>query len=654
MLTVGNTPGVSDYNIVVKGTGNSALDEANLAAAVSSLNGLGKGTLWIDGSVILLNDKNFTAPIHLKGLDQDAEIVVQSTNPSFVSAFAWNPTFTYSTPSTTYSISNSKTRAEYITTSGTGYTPTEGDWILLYDFGASISGVEPHNVGGTQGPMEIHQIHEYDSSTGRSYTSDPVIDLMNVSGTLAVIDFQENVEVENLKFRQTTSQIDFQNALHFRKINGVKVKNVRMDRNGVGAIYANYCVNVDISDVSIEGTLKNDNVYGIVAGVVNGFTFRDSIVHGTRHVFTTTAGASSGLKRMGTPLNCKVSNVSAYLTHKVDASNVATTRVALDTHAEGWGVTFENCNVYGNGILSNIAAQTRSRYSVFKNCKFFGSKSVGSTSNGTKGVRIGGLNAVVDDCVFDGFWRPLEFIPVVSGNTNHNGVIKNCLFKNTTSSAIILGEGSGHTITGCHFMDCASLYTGTSEFGDVIRVSAPTYYNHLISNCVFVKDSARCAINSSTLTPSQLKVVSNTFIGFSYPTSSGPLGFLSSGVYGQNMELAYAYSNHYDNVSYTGRKAGQDALGNISGIYTLHFESGTYDNKTAVLNNNLTLTATGLIPGQYHFLMSQDATGGRTITWSNVNWNGTDPQPKASGLTTSLFQLYYDGMTWYGTAYFNN
>ena len=653
MLTVGNITGVSDYNIVVKGTGDANTDENNLAAAVSTLNGWGKGTLWIDGSVILLNDKNFTAPIHLKGLDQDAEIIVQNTSPSFVSAFAWNPTFSYA-GLTAYSMSTNKNRADYVSVSGTGYTPTEGDWVLMWDSGVNISGVEPHYTGGTQSPMEIHQIHEYDSSTQRAYFSDFVVDIMNVSGKIAVIDFQENVEVSNLKFSQTTSQNDFQNALYFRKINGVKVDNVRMDRNGVGAIYANFCANVDISNVHIEGTLKYDNVYGIVAGVVNGFNFRDSIVHGTRHVFTTTAGTAISTKRLGTPLKCSVKNITCYDCVKVDTSNNITTRVALDTHAEGWGISFEDCKVYISGTsYSNIGASTRSRYTVYKNCQFFGSKDVGSNSAGIKGIRISGLRAVVDGCIFDGIWKPIEIAPVISGNTNHSCIISKCIFKNIISSAIYLNEGSGHVITDCLFQECASLYNGTSELGDIIKIN-PSYFNHKISNCVFIRDEAKCAINQSTLTPSQLKVISNTFFGFSYPTSSGPLGFFESGDYGQNMEKAYAYSNHYDNVSYAGRKAGQDPLGNVSGVYTMHFESGTYDNKTAVLNGNLTLTATGNLPGQYHLLVSQDAGGSKTITWSNVNWNGTDPQPKITGLTTSLFQLYYDGMTWYGTAYFNN
>ena len=654
MFTVGNIPGVSDYNIVVKGTGDANTDENNLAAAVNTLNGWGKGTLWIDGQVILLNDKKFTAPINLKGMDSNAEIVVQSTNPAFVAAFSWNESFAY-TSLTSYNISTSKQKSEYVSVSGIGYTPTEGDWVLVWDLGATISDLAPHNVGGAQGPMEIHQVCEYDSAAQRAYFSDAIIDLLNVSGKLGVIDFQENVEVRDLKFTQTTSQIDFQNALYFRKINGVTVSNIRMDRNGVGAIYASFCANVDISNVHIEGTLKNDNVYGVVAGIVNNFNFRDSVVYGTRHAFTTTAGASSGLTRFGTPLNCNISNVQVYTPSKIDSSNTKTTRVGLDTHAEGYGINFNNCTVHCMGDTSNIAAQTRSRNSVFKNCRFYGTYST-DTGNGTKGVRISGYKGLVDSCYFSGMWRPLDIIAGTATGKSNSCVIKNCTFDGSTSAAITFTEGSGHIVDSCTFKNCSALFTG-SEYGDIIRITNTTgsNINHRITNCVFLKDSAKAAINAKDLTPSQIKVLGNTFIGFSYPTSSGPLGFLESGVYGQNLEKAYAFSNHYDNSSYAGRKAGQDALGNISGVTTIDFSAGTYDNKTAILNGNLTLTASGDFAGEYYLLTSQDSTGSRTITWSNVNWNGADPQPKVTGLTTSLFQLYHTGDgSWYGLSYFNN
>lgn len=647
MFTVGSTPGVSDYNIVVKGTGNANTDESNLAAAVSTLNGWGKGTLWIDGQVILLNNKNFTAPIHLKGLNSDAEILVQNTNPSFVAAFSWNQAFIH-THLISYSVSSSKDLAEYISVSGTGYTPTEGDWVLLWSSN-DITGVEPHTAGGTQSPMELHQVQEYDSAAQRAYFADPITDILSVSGNLGVMNMDENVEVENLTFNQNTTQYDFQNSLYFRNINGVKVRNIHMRRGGVGAIFATFCTNVDISEIQYDGTYANDNVYGVVAGVVNGFTFRDSTVYGTRHAFTTTAGSSTGIKRYGTPLKCVIDNVRVYVPSKISSSNVKTTRIGLDTHAEGYGVTFQNCHVFVQGDTSNIGISFRSRNVRIKNCQVHGSYS-NDTGNGAIGVVIGGSNAIVENCIFSNLWFAVRPNYVYTVGSVKNAFINNCTFNKCTSYAILMTDGSGHTINNCIFKECGSLLNRSC-----IEFTTNVGNGHRITNCTFIKDNCNVAINQLNKTPSDIKVLGNNFIGFSYPTSSGPLGFLNSGVYGSNMELAYAYSNHYDNTSYAGRKSGQDALGNISGVYTMNFTSGTYDNKTAVLAGNLTLTASGRFAGEHYLLVSQDAVGGRTITWSNINWNGTDPQPKSSGLTTSLFELYHTGDgTWYGMSYVND
>lgn len=645
MYTIGSIPGVSNYNVVVKGTGDTSVDNSNLDAAVTQLNSWGKGTLWIDGTVYVTTTKDFTAPIHMRGVDGDARIIVANTTASF-SAFTWNNSFNPFSL-TAYTISTSKERSEYISTSGTGYTPTTGEWVVVWSAN-TLTDVDPHSSGGAEKPMEIHQVQEVDTSALRAYFADPIIDILSSSGRLAILDLQDEVVVQDLVFEHNGSQNDFQTALLFKKINGVQVKNIRMDRNGAGAIWSTFCANTDISNIFYEGTEANDNVYGVVAGVVNQFRFRDSIVYGTRHGFTTTAGVSSGTTRYGTPLNCVIDNVTMHAASKIDASNTKTTRVGLDTHAEGWGIVFQNCNVHMQGDTSNIGIQTRSRNTVFKNCKVMGSYST-DTSNGSKGLRIYAKGATVKDCVFEGLWKGVETNYVWTSSLSNNAIIDGCTFRKMTQQGVQFNDGSGHTINNCLFSNCGAVTSRS------IVDFTENKTGHIVSNCTFIKDNANIAIYQLAHSVSDIKVLGNTFIGFSYPTSSGPLGFLESGVYGQNFERAYAYSNHYDNVSYIGRKSGQDSLGSITGATTINFASGVYDNKTAVLAGNITLTATGTFAGEHHLLVSQDAVGNRTITWSNVSWNGTDPQPASGVLATSLFQLYSDGANgWYGLGYYNS
>jgi len=647
MYTVGDIPGVGNRNIVVRGTGDSAIDNTNLDNAVAQLNSWGEGTLWIEGDVYLTTAKTFTAPIHLKGATADARIIITNTSASFV-AFGWNVNYSPITASPQYTVTTHKNRAEYVTVSGTGWTPTGGDWFVIWS-NDTLTDIDPHNSGGAQKPLELHQVQEYDATLGRAYTESPIVDLISSSGRLVEITMQENVVVENLKIDHDGGQDDYATCLQFRQINGLTVRNIRTGRKGGGAIWVTYCANVDISNVHMEGTEANEQVYGVLVGIVNNLTFRDSVIYGTRHAFTTTSGYGSGSSRWGNAINCIIDNVTCYVTDKVDGSDTHTSRVGLDTHAEGWGIVFKNCNVFVQGTLSNVGIQSRSRNTQFLRCRIMGSYPGSSdTGNSGKGMRIYGSNHVVDSCIFDGCWRGIEVNYINLDRTN-NLTVTNCTFANMNEEAIYVNAGANHTFSNNVFKNCGNVTS--KEIVDFLTASG----GHLVTNNTFIKNNASIAINQRDHATTDIKVLGNTFVGFSYPTSSGPLGFRESGVYGQNYEKAYAFSNVYDSISYGGRKSGQDALGNISGVQTIDFGAGNYDNKTAVLNGNLTLSASGDFAGVHHFLVSQDITGGHTITWSNVNWNGTDPQPKASGVSVSLFQLYHAGDgTWYGLGYFNN
>ncbi len=92
------------------------------------------------------------------------------------------------------------------------------------------------------------------------------------------------------------------------------------------------------------------------------------------------------------------------------------------------------------------------------------------------------------------------------------------------------------------------------------------------------------------------------------------------------------------------RKEGEDTVA-FSNPLTVNFSSGSYDNKRVVMTSSISsMTLTATTRGEYHLVLVQDGTGGRTVVWpANVLWQGSAAQPVAAASTASVFKLYYDG-----------
>jgi hypothetical protein len=98
------------------------------------------------------------------------------------------------------------------------------------------------------------------------------------------------------------------------------------------------------------------------------------------------------------------------------------------------------------------------------------------------------------------------------------------------------------------------------------------------------------------------------------------------------------------------RKGGQDSLGNIVTTETIDFDSGTYDNKDAVLTGNTTITlAEPTRGGRYTLYLASDVDGtARQITWvlgGTAAWGpvaqGNIPSYVSSGGVMKI-ELEYD------------
>jgi hypothetical protein len=92
------------------------------------------------------------------------------------------------------------------------------------------------------------------------------------------------------------------------------------------------------------------------------------------------------------------------------------------------------------------------------------------------------------------------------------------------------------------------------------------------------------------------------------------------------------------------------AIGSSGTTKTLSLTSGTF--QTVTLTGNCTFTMPTATAGQsFSLIVSQDATGGRTATFTSVKWPaGTAPTITATASAVDILSFVSNGTFWYGTA----
>lgn len=92
------------------------------------------------------------------------------------------------------------------------------------------------------------------------------------------------------------------------------------------------------------------------------------------------------------------------------------------------------------------------------------------------------------------------------------------------------------------------------------------------------------------------------------------------------------------------------AIGNSGTTKTLSLTSGTF--QTVTLTGNCTFTMPTATAGQsFILIVSQDATGGRTATFTSVKWPlGTAPTITATASATDILSFVSNGTSWFGSA----
>jgi hypothetical protein len=88
---------------------------------------------------------------------------------------------------------------------------------------------------------------------------------------------------------------------------------------------------------------------------------------------------------------------------------------------------------------------------------------------------------------------------------------------------------------------------------------------------------------------------------------------------------------------------------NTSTAITVDLTNGTVQNLT--LTGNATITMPTAVAGKsFIIILSQDATGSRTVTWSTVSWpSATAPTVTSTASKRDIFSFFSNGTSWFGT-----
>jgi hypothetical protein len=111
-----------------------------------------------------------------------------------------------------------------------------------------------------------------------------------------------------------------------------------------------------------------------------------------------------------------------------------------------------------------------------------------------------------------------------------------------------------------------------------------------------------------------------------------------------NLTVAGALLNptitNYTETTYTA---------NTSTAITLALTNGTVQILTLTANATITMPAVGA-GKSFVIMLRQDATGGRSVTWTTVAWpSATAPTITGTASKQDIFSFFSDGTRWYGT-----
>jgi len=467
----------AEYTIV--GTGVAATDTAAFAAGLSVLNDAGGGVLYINGTVSLNADQDFTAAVSLIGVPgTDATIVLNDDSGTIT----WNETSTVLS-GTDLGLTATAAFADHIQVPTATNTLVAGDWFYAFS-DDPVDGCT-HNEGYGNNPGEIHQVKEIRQSTGGSdyiVFDDFIVDALTNGQKVVELSMLDGIEVKGLKFKWAGSTTPTDSAIRFRCCANVVVENCHWELPSPNEIQFIYCADSIVTKCTFEGAEDWDggDGYGVVFGPCNRCIFSDSVAYGYRHVFTTTAQSitETGTFTANAGTDVITSNSHGHLEGTIlrvsssgslpgglsASTDYYVTSVTANTFqlASSYSGSYENIvNITSAGsgthTWTNIDRQGTPRNVLVKGVIAHGNGSSTSTLVPFD-THAEGWGIVFDGCVAD---IPSEYrLPASSSTINNNRAFqtrsRNTIFRNCTVNGsgivnpiLILGENA--KVLNCYF-----------------------------------------------------------------------------------------------------------------------------------------------------------------------------------------------------------
>jgi hypothetical protein len=224
----------------------------------------------------------------------------------------------------------------------------------------------------------------------------------------------------------------------------------------------------------------------------------------------------------------------------------------------------------------------------------------------------------------------------------------NALSPVTTTGDLIIGNG---TNSATRLAIGANTYVLTSN-GTTASWTAPSSFTFPTAGIVYSTGSAWATsyttsgtgtvvalATGATLSSPVISTIVNTGT-LTLPTSTDTLVGRATSDTLTNKTLTNPTVTNYTETLYTA---------NTSTAITVDLANGTVQKLT--LTGSATITMPTASAGKsFVIILAQDATGGRTVTWSTVVWpSATAPTITSTASKKDIYSFFADGTSWYGT-----
>lgn len=495
-------------------------------------------------------------------------------------------------------------------------TFTVGDTILLKSGKSVDADITATHAG------ELHYVSAINGSTGAVTVSDVILDTYLTADTAAAtkVTMASNVTVQGLSCTTaaTTSALT-SGFLHFRWVDGLTVRDVEMHHTYYG-MQIRSCLNVrlagcnmhDISPTTAAATAR----YGVwITGASQRIQVEDCQFRGVRYGVTT--GGSTGTNDNGIQRDIAIDGCTS---SQADTAHFNTADCTD-------GLVITGCTMVGGATYQGAASpvygvQTKGRNVSVTDC----------TIRNIPGRGVGVLNAnstgtVIADNTISGI--QLQQGGAAGGEgiyLDANGagshVIDGNVIRNCVGPAVSGAGGNNDLVITNNSVDTASSYSGAAMvFTNALR--------GVVSGNRVTNNGGR---------PLQL---SGTSDGWQVTGNS----FQGSGTHAPQWAGATSNSVCSNNLGLNPDAPFSLGTG-VSGAVTVSRTNGRYQFGTLTGNVTFTVSAGQVVGDELVLALTQDATGGRTVTWpSNVKLAGGS-MTLSSASTTDQVTFCWDGSNW--------